>query len=40
MEENEVEMDPMSYEEVLGGVTWQYQMQMKPELYNQVRNET
>ena len=39
-EENEVEVDPMSSEEVPGGVTRQYQTRMKPELYNQERNET
>ena len=39
-EEDEVEVDPMSSEEVFGGVTRQHQTWMKPKLYNQERNET
>ena len=40
VEENEVDVDPMSSEEVLGSVTRQYQMRTKPELFNSERNKT
>ena len=39
-EEDNVEVDPMSSEDVPGGRTRRDQTRMKPELCNQERNET